>query len=165
MIEVDSAQREARAREMRHELVAQITVGTHRIFRILFAVQWPIALALAWNSAVPGDGRIPFTLILGGTLCLPAMLFASAAPHAWWVRHFVALCQIGWSMMYMWLLEGHSEAQFHMFVSIATRLRARQARRWSRQVLPGAVDLNTPETIFLQTTYVSQFKRLGRPPA
>jgi len=118
VIEVDPAQREARAREMRHELVAQITVGTHRIFRILFAVQWPIALALAWNSAVPGDGRIPFTLILGGTLCLPAMLFASAAPHAWWVRHFVALCQIGWSMMYMWLLEGHSEAQFHMFVSL-----------------------------------------------
>ena len=97
MIEVDSAQREARAREMRHEVVAQITVGTHRTFRILFAVQWPVALGLAWNSALPGDGRILFTLILGGTLCLPAMLFARAAPYAWWVRHFTALCQVGWS--------------------------------------------------------------------
>ncbi len=118
MIEVDSAQREARAREMRHEVVAQITVGTHRAFRILFAVQWPVALALAWNSALPGDGRFLFTLILGGTLCLPATLFARAAPHAWWVRHFMALCQIGWSMLYMWLLEGHTEAQYHMFLSL-----------------------------------------------
>ena len=67
MIEVDSAQREARAREMRHEVVAQITVGTHRTFRILFAVQWPLALVLAWNSALPGDGRLMFTAILGGT--------------------------------------------------------------------------------------------------
>jgi signal transduction histidine kinase len=118
VIEVDSAQREARAREMRHEVVAQITVSTHRTFRILFAVQWLVALALAWNSALPGDGRFLFTLILGGTLCLPAMLFARAAPHTWWVRHFMALCQIGWSMVYVWLLEGHSEAQFHMFVSL-----------------------------------------------
>jgi len=118
VIEVDSAQREARAREMRHEVVAQITVGTHRAFRILFAVQWPVALALAWNSALPGDGRFLFTLILGGTLCLPATLFARAAPHAWWVRHFMALCQIGWSMLYMWLLEGHPEAQYHMFLSL-----------------------------------------------
>jgi len=103
---------------MRHEVVAQITVGTHRAFRILFAVQWPVALALAWNSALPGDGRFLFTLILGGTLCLPATLFARAAPHAWWVRHFMALCQIGWSMLYMWLLEGHTEAQYHMFLSL-----------------------------------------------
>ncbi len=78
----------------------------------------PSALALAWNSALPGESRILFTLILGGTLCLPAMLFARAAPHAWWVRHFMALCQIGWSMLFMWLLEGRSEAQFHMFVSL-----------------------------------------------
>ena len=118
MIEVDSAQREARAREMRHEVVAQITVGTHRAFRILFAVQWPVALALAWHSALPGDGRFLFTLILGGTLCLPAMLFARAAPLTWWARHFMALCQIGWSMLYMWLLEGHSEAQYHLFLSL-----------------------------------------------
>ncbi len=118
MIEVDSAQREARAREMRHEVVAQLTVGTHRTFRLLFAVQWPVALGLAWNSALPGESRVLFTLILGGTLCLPAMLFARAAPYAWWVRHFMALCQIGWSMVFMWLLEGHSEAQFHLFLSM-----------------------------------------------
>ena len=119
MIEVDSAQREARAREVRHTVVAQLTVGTHRTFRILFAVQWPVALALAWNSALPGETRVLFTLILGGMLCLPALLFARAAPYAWWVRHFMALCQIGWSMVFMWLLEGRSEAQFHMFVSLA----------------------------------------------
>ena len=119
MVEVDSTQRAARAREVRHEVVAQLTVGTHRTFRILFAVQWPVALILAWNSALPDESRILFTLILGGMLCLPAVLFARAAPDAWWVRHFTALCQIGWSMLFMWLLEGRSEAQFHVFVSLA----------------------------------------------
>jgi len=117
VIEVDSAQREARAREMRHTVVAQLTVGTHRTFRFLFAVQWPVALALAWNAG-PDEARLLFTLILGGTLSLPALLFARAAPYAWWVRHYMALCQIGWSMLFMWLLEGRSEAQFHVFVSL-----------------------------------------------
>jgi len=118
VIEVDSAQREARAREMRHEVVAQLTARTHRIFALLFAVQWPVALALAWNSALPGGSRLLFALISGGTLCLPALLFARAAPQAPWVRHFMALSQVGWSMLYTWLLEGHAEAQFHIFVSL-----------------------------------------------
>jgi signal transduction histidine kinase len=118
-MELDSAQREARAREVRHDVVAQLTVGTHRTFRILFAVQWPVALILAWNTALPGESRVLFTLILGGMLCVPAMMFARAAPLAAWVRHFTAVCQICWSMLFMWLLEGRSEAQFHMFVSLA----------------------------------------------
>jgi signal transduction histidine kinase len=119
VIDLESTQRAARAREVRHEVVAQLTVGTHRSFLILFAVQWPVALALAWKSTLPGESLILFTLILGGMLCLPALLFARAAPLAWWVRHFMALCQIGWSMLFMWLLEGRSEAQFHVFVSLA----------------------------------------------
>jgi PAS domain S-box-containing protein len=119
VIDQETTQRAARAREVRHEVVAQLTVGTHRTFLILFAVQWPVAMALAWKSALPGEPRILFTLILGGMLCLPALLFARAAPFAWWVRHFMALCQIGWSMLFMWLLEGRSEAQFHVFVSLA----------------------------------------------
>ena len=44
---------------------------------------------------------------------------ASSAPSAWWVRHFIALSQVGWSLLFMWLLEGRSEAQFHLFVSLA----------------------------------------------
>ncbi len=31
----------------------------------------------------------------------------------------MALSQVGWSLLYMWLLEGRSEAQFHLFVSLA----------------------------------------------
>jgi PAS domain S-box-containing protein len=117
--DLDSAQREARARDVRHEVVAQLTVGTHRTFQLLFAVQWAVALAMAAKSALPGEPRILFTLILGGMLCVPALLFARAAPTAWWVRHFMAVCQIGWSMLFLWLLEGRSDAQFHMFVSLA----------------------------------------------
>jgi len=119
VVELDSAQREARARDVRHEVVAQLTVGAHRTFRILFAVQWAAALVLAWKHAATGESRFAVTLILGGMLCLPPLLFAHAAPLAAWVRHFVAICQIGWSILFLWLLEGRLEAQFHVFVSLA----------------------------------------------
>ncbi len=117
--EEEKAQREARAREVRHEVVTALTLSTHRTFAVLFAVQWPAAMLLAWNSALPGQSRLAFTFVLGSMLCVPAVLFARAAPSAWWVRHFVALSQVGWSLLFMWLLEGRSEAQFHLFVSLA----------------------------------------------
>jgi signal transduction histidine kinase len=119
VVELDPALREARAREVRHEVVAQLTVGAHRTFRILFAAQWVIALLLAWQHSAPGASRFTFALILGGMLCVPAYFFIHAAPLAAWVRHFVALCQIGWSALFAWLLDGRLEAQFHVFVSLA----------------------------------------------
>jgi PAS domain S-box-containing protein len=119
VVELDSTQREARAREVRHEVVAQLTVGAHRTFRILFVFQWLVALVIAWQHSLPGESRFALTLILGGMLCVPALLFANAAPLAAWVRHFVALSQIGWSMLFLWLLDGRLEAQFHVYVSLA----------------------------------------------
>lgn len=119
MIEVDSAQREARAREVRHEVVAQLTVGAHQAFRLIFIAQWAIALLLAWKFSLPGDQRLVLTAILGGMLCVPACLFTRAAPLAWWTRHWVAVCQVGWSALYLWLFEGRTEAHFHLFVSLA----------------------------------------------
>jgi len=116
---VDTHSREARAREVRHAVVAQLAIDSHRLFRILFAVQWVIAVGLAWRSGLPGDSRVAITLIAGGMLCLPAGLFTLAAPHAFWVRHFVAVTQICWSMLFLWLLEGRPEAQFHVFTSLA----------------------------------------------
>jgi len=116
---VDSASREARARDVRHAVVAQITVDAHRLFRILFAVQWAISVVLAWNTALPGDSRVLITFIAGGMLCVPAGMFTLAAPQSLWVRHWVGFTQITWSMLFMWLLEGRSEAQFHVFTSLA----------------------------------------------
>ena len=116
---VDSASREARARDVRHAVVAQITVDAHRLFRILFAVQWLAAVLIAWKTAQPGDSRLLITLIAGGMLCVPAGLFTMAAPHSFWIRHWVAVTQMTWSMLFMWLLEGRSEAQFHVFTSLA----------------------------------------------
>ncbi len=94
-------------------------MGTHRTFRIVFAVQWVVALVLAWQSSQPDESRILFTLILGAMLSVPASLFAMAAPQTFWVRHFIAVSQIGWSILFMWLLEGQPEAQLHVFVSLA----------------------------------------------
>jgi signal transduction histidine kinase len=119
VVEVDSAQREARAREVRHEVVARINVATHRTFRVLFAVQAGAALLLAWFHATPGQSRFTFTLVAAAVLSVPAMLFMRGAPLAAWVRHFVAVCQIGWSMLFIWLLDRGVEAQFHVFASLA----------------------------------------------
>jgi signal transduction histidine kinase len=116
LAELDPLQREARARELRHETVAQLTLGTHRIFRALLVIQPVIALVLA---AGPDRQRVFLTLILGMTLSVPALFFMKAAPRAMWVRHFVALCQVGWSMTFLWLLHGRHEAQLHLFVSLA----------------------------------------------
>jgi signal transduction histidine kinase len=118
VVELDAALREARAREVRHEVVAHLALGAHRVFRVLFAVQWAAALLLAWNAAVPGESRVGFVLVLGSVLTVPALMFAHAAPLAVWVRHFMAACQVGWSMTFMWLLEGRPEAQCHLFVSL-----------------------------------------------
>ena len=116
---VDSASRDARARDVRHAVVAQITVDAHRLFRILFAVQWAIAVVIAWKTSLPGDSRVLITFIAGGMLCVPAGMFTLGAPQSVWVRHWVACTQITWSMLFMWLLEGRSEAQFHVFTSLA----------------------------------------------
>jgi len=118
VVELDSALREARAREVRHEVVAHLALGTHRVFRVLFALQWAAALALAWKGAMPGESHFSFVLVLGSVLVVPALLFAHAAPLAGWVRHFIAACQIGWSMTFLWLLDGRPEAQLHLFVSM-----------------------------------------------
>jgi len=118
VVELDSALREARAREVRHEVVAHLALGTHRVFRVLFALQWAAALLLAWKGAVPGESHFSFVLVLGSVLVIPALLFAHAAPLADWVRHYIAACQIGWSMTFLWLLDGRPEAQLHLFVSM-----------------------------------------------
>lgn len=55
MVDLDSTQREARAREVRHEVVVQLMVAAHGVFRILFIVQWAVALCLAWSRGAPGE--------------------------------------------------------------------------------------------------------------
>jgi len=119
VIELDTAQREARAREVRHGVVATLIVGAHLTFRGVFAFQWCVAVALAWKSSLPGEPRVLFTMILGAMLSVPALLFARAAPQSAWVRHYMAACEIGWSILFMWLLEGQPEAHLHVFIALA----------------------------------------------
>jgi signal transduction histidine kinase len=119
VIPLDSTLREARAREVRHNVVAHLLAGIHRMYRILFVLQWAVAVVLAWQKSQPGQSPVLFTFVLGGVLCVPANLFTKAAPLAWWARHFVALCQVAWSALFLWLLEGRPDAQFHLFASLA----------------------------------------------
>ena len=96
-------------------------LGTHRTFRD--PVRGAVGrsrVVLAWKSALPGDSRVLFTLIVGGhAVACRRCCSRARRPQAAWVRHFMAACQIGWSILFMWLLEGQPEAQFHVFVSLA----------------------------------------------
>ena len=150
---LDSKTREALARDVRHAVVAQITVDAHRLFRILFAAQWVIAVGLAWQTALPGDSRVLITFIAGATLCVPAGLFSLAAPHGAWVRHWVGITQITWSMLFLWLLEGRPEAQFHVFTSLAL---VAYYRDWSVQFTATLAALTWPvaRVALLPDTYV-----------
>jgi len=141
VVDLDSTQRAARAREVRHEVVAQLIVGAHGVFRILFIVQWVLALCLAWSRGAPGESRLLFTLLLGGVLTVPALLFVKAAPLAAWVRHYMAICQVGWSMVFLWLLEGRPEAQFHVFLSLVF---VAYYRKWTTIVTATLVALAWP---------------------
>ena len=112
VVELDSAQREARAREVRHEVVAQLTDGHASHFPR--PVRRPVGdrSAAGVETRAPGDTRFAITVILGGMLCVPASLFTHAAPLASWMRHWVAISQIGWSVLYMWVFEGRRKRSF-----------------------------------------------------
>jgi signal transduction histidine kinase len=99
--------------------VTQLTLATHRTFRILIAVQCVVSIVLAWQGVHGGQSRLWFTMVAAATLSAPTLLFMRAAPHAAWLKHWIALAQVGWSMLFMWLLAGRAEAQFHLFVSLA----------------------------------------------
>jgi signal transduction histidine kinase len=117
--EPESTLREARAREVRHEVVTQLTLSTHRTFQLLFGLQCVASFVLAWKGALPGDSRVTITLLAAATLTIPTLLFVYAAQQSQWIKHWVAIAQVGWSMLFMWLLAGRAEAQFHLFVSLA----------------------------------------------
>ena len=80
----------------------------------------PLRWCLAWKSALPGEARVLFTLdpgrhaVRAGAAVRARRAAAPGGSATSW-----RLCQIGWSMVFMWLLEGRSEAQFHVFVSLA----------------------------------------------
>jgi signal transduction histidine kinase len=104
---------------VRDAVVTQLTLATHRMFQVLFAVQCVASVVLAWKGALPGDSRVLFTTLAAATLTIPTVLFMYAAPRALWIKHWVAIAQVGWSMLFMWLLAGRAEAQFHLFASLA----------------------------------------------
>jgi signal transduction histidine kinase len=116
---MDTAQREARAREVRHDLVADNTLVTHRVFRVLFALQWAAAVLLAFVFATHGDTRRWVVVILATMIAVPAAFFMHAAPLNAAVRHWVALCQIAWVALALMLLDGRAEVHSHVFVSLA----------------------------------------------
>jgi len=100
---------------------------TDRLFLILMAVQWPVAIALAllvsprtWTGATSTiHVHVYAALILGAIFAVPPMLLAVLAPGKWYTRHAAAIGQVSFSALFIHLTGGRIETHFHVFGSLA----------------------------------------------
>ena len=100
---------------------------TDRLFLILMAVQWPVAIVLAltvsprtWAGAVSTIHiHVYAALILGGIFAIPPMLLAIYAPGKWYTRQAAAVSQVSFSALFIHLTGGRIETHFHVFGSLA----------------------------------------------
>lgn len=100
---------------------------TDKLFQILLAAQWLLAIAIAWAGSPKtwnaGASQVHFhvyaAFFLGGLLSLPPILLAVFFPGRWQTRHAMALGQVGYSALLIHLTGGRIETHFHIFGSLA----------------------------------------------
>src|ERR1043165_5951788 len=78
-----------------------------RMFALLMLVQWAFAVVcavslspFAWDGAQRSvHPHVWLAALIGGLLTAPAATAASLHPGAWFTRHVIALCQVGFSSL------------------------------------------------------------------
>lgn len=113
------------------ELLAEqervLSLHTDRMFGVVFAVQWALAVALAlvfsprtWDGEVPGVHLHVYAAVLGGGILsiYPIYLALKRAGQPL-NRYIIAIAQIGYSCLLIHLTGGRIETHFHVFGSIA----------------------------------------------
>ncbi len=123
----DAASRDRRVDVLYAEAKQDVYRQTDRLFQILLAVQWLVAIGLAlvispqtWQGAA---SQIHFhvyaAIILGGLFSIPPILLAQYSPGKWQTRHAIAAGQVGYSALLIHLTGGRIETHFHVFGSLA----------------------------------------------
>jgi PAS domain S-box-containing protein len=92
----------------------------HKLFRLALGAQWVCSVLVAWW--IGGRGFPPalwITVLVGAVATIPAAVLTQKRPNDAGTRYVVALSQIGYSLLFIWLSSGRLEAHFHIFGSLA----------------------------------------------
>jgi len=103
-----------------------------RAFGWLMLAQWAVIIVLAWNLSV--NNWIVF--IAGSVLTILPLYFSFIKPGEKDSGYFIAVAQMGFSALFVHLLDGHMQAYFHIFGSLAF---LSLYRNWRIVVLASAV--------------------------
>ncbi len=98
-----------------------------RMFNYLALLQWFAAIAVAtlitprtWLADTSFlDFQLPLAILAGGLLTLIPLLMTRLRPASTMTRHVIAVCQMGWSILFIHLTGGRIETHFHIFGSLA----------------------------------------------
>jgi len=104
----------------RQSLCAQVD----REIALLMFVQWALAVIFSLRisqNIYPESQHLHFLIALvgGGIICSLPMYFAFWKPGERVGRHLVAIAQISFSSLFIYLFAGKPEAHFHVFCSLA----------------------------------------------
>ncbi|WP_158615403.1 bifunctional diguanylate cyclase/phosphodiesterase [Acidipila sp. EB88] len=120
------AKDEAVQRVMR-EFDFAISRRTDRAFALLMAAQWLFGIVIAvwvtprtWMGAQVAPAQaLEIAVLGGGAISLAAILLAWKYPGTRLSRHVIAVCQLLYSSLLIFLTGGRIETHFHIFGSLA----------------------------------------------
>lgn len=105
-----------------------------RVLLWLFVGQWLLACVLAifaprfaWGPRET-IGHVAAVAVAGAALSAAPVYLLVRYPDAWETRHFVAIAQMLWSGMLLYVTHGRAETHFHIFGSLAFIAMYRDAR-------------------------------------
>ena len=98
-----------------------------RMFNYLALLQWFAAITVAtlitprtWLADTSVlDFQLRLAILAGGLLTLIPLLMTRLRPASTMTRHVIAVCQMGWSILFIHLTGGRIETHFHIFGSLA----------------------------------------------
>lgn len=147
-----------------------------RLFALLFLVQWPVAIALAyymtpttWAGSQSSTHLHPYMAVgLGGLACLFPVWLAWQRPGAAITRHVIAAAAMIFTALFIHLSGGRDEGHFHFFMMMAFVTLYFDWRVVLTAIVVGAVDhvlrtLLFPMSIFgvLVSPWFQLFRHVG----
>jgi signal transduction histidine kinase len=121
------ARSEARAEIMYEEHVEQVHARADRLFTVLMAAQWVVAVLVAFfvspsawaDKTQAAHSHVAVALVLGGLLSGPPIVLGLKRPGAPANRFVMAVAQMLWSALFIHLTAGRIATHLHVFGSLA----------------------------------------------
>jgi methyl-accepting chemotaxis protein len=97
----------------------QILTQTDQLFVYLMFGQWIMAMLIAYANSSASSGQLPYGIALGGVLCLPAAFMGHYKAGQPYTRFVMAVVQMLFSALIIYLTGGSLQSHFHVFASLA----------------------------------------------